>query len=123
MDSFSLKSCFIFSPSLKPKKEKPTDDEIQDAKLLIYYPSSEENLIKRSNMGIIEGTLHFVNQFGNSENIIDKLLFTELDKFYYIAYKIEKEIYIALVLEKKRKNFFNFSIFNFKEKILNLFNQ
>ena len=118
MDSFSLKSCFIFSPSLKPKKEKPTDDEIQDAKLLIYYPSSEENLIKRSNMGIIEGTLHFVNQFGNSENIIDKLLFTELDKFYYIAYKIEKEIYIALVLEKKEKIFSIFQSLTSKKKFL-----
>ena len=103
MDSFSLKSCFIFSPSLKPKISKPSDEEIQDAKLLIYYPSSEESLIKRSNMGIIEGTLHFVNQFGKSENIIDKLLFSELDKFYYIAYKVENDIYIALIIEKKEK--------------------
>ena len=55
MDSFALKSCFIFSPVIKPNKAKPSDDEIQDAKLLIYYPSSEETLIKRSNIGIIEG--------------------------------------------------------------------
>ena len=47
MDSFSLKSCFIFNPHLKPNKPKPTDEECQDAKLLIYYPSSEEDLIKR----------------------------------------------------------------------------
>ena len=118
MDSFSLKSCFIFSPSLKPKISKPSDEEIQDAKLLIYYPSSEESLIKRSNMGIIEGTLHFVNQFGKSENIIDKLLFSELDKFYYIAYKVENDIYIALIIEKKEKLFSINQTISSKKKFL-----
>ena len=63
MDSFSLKSCFIFCPSLLPSKKKPSDEEIQDAKLLIYYPSSEETLIKRSNIGIIEGTIDFIQSF------------------------------------------------------------
>ena len=53
MDKLTLKSCFIFNPNLKPLIAKPSDDEKQDAKLLIYYPNDEELLIKRSNMGII----------------------------------------------------------------------
>ena len=53
MEKLSFKSCFIFNPNLKSLLKKPSDDEKQDAKLLIYYPSCEEILIKRSNMGII----------------------------------------------------------------------
>ena len=72
MDSFALKSCFIFSPVIKPNKAKPSDDEIQDAKLLIYYPSSEETLIKRSNIGIIEGTIDFIQTFTKSQQENEK---------------------------------------------------
>ena len=63
MEKLSFKSCFIFNPNLKSLKEKPSDDEKQDAKLLIYYPNYEETLIKRSNMGIIEGTMDFQHTF------------------------------------------------------------
>ena len=73
MEKLSFKSCFIFNPNLKSNKKKPTDDEKQDAKLLIYYPSCEEILVKRSNMGIIEGTILFNHSFNNvkEKNVIE----------------------------------------------------
>ncbi len=37
MEKLSFKTCFIFNPKLKSNKKKPSDDEKQDAKLLIYY--------------------------------------------------------------------------------------
>ncbi len=67
MEKLSFKSCFIFNPNLKSLLKKPSDDEKQDAKLLIYYPSCEEILIKRSNMGIIEGTIQFQHSFNTSK--------------------------------------------------------
>jgi hypothetical protein len=111
MDSFSLKSCFIFNPHLKPNKPKPTDEECQDAKLLIYYPSSEEDLIKRSNIGIIEGTIDFIGTFtidDNNNKKPNKLFFTELDRKYFIARKFEEQFYLTLVLAKVESGF-NFS--------------
>ena len=37
MDQLTLKHLFIFNPTLKSPKKKPSDDEAQDAKLLYYY--------------------------------------------------------------------------------------
>ena len=99
MDIYSLKSCFIFDPTLKPSKNisKPTDIQKQEAKLILYFPSSEETLIKQSNAGIIEGSLDMISKFSNSNN---KLLWTQLTGFYYVAYKIEKNYYLCLILER-----------------------
>ena len=47
-----LKSLFIFDPNLHPNIRKPSDDEVQDYKLLYYYPDFEDIHIKRSNTGI-----------------------------------------------------------------------
>ena len=122
MDSFSLKSCFIFCPSLLPSKKKPSDEEIQDAKLLIYYPSSEETLIKRSNIGIIEGTIDFIQSFNkesdDSKKVNNKLFFTELNFTYFISYKFEKDIYIVLLLVKSNLGFKHFESMDLKKKWL-----
>ena len=87
MEKLSFISCFIFNPNLKPLVKKPSDDEKQDAKLLIYYPSCEELLIKRSNMGIIEGTIQFNHSFNKmkeqkvskKDKFNDEFLLTELN--------------------------------------------
>jgi hypothetical protein len=83
MENFSLKSFFIFDPSLRSKLRKPTEDEQQDAKLLYYYPNEEDLVIRRSNIGIIEGTLGFLDSFQESGE--DKFLLTELSKLLYIS--------------------------------------
>ena len=109
MEKLSFKSCFIFNPNLKSLKKKPSDDEKQDAKLLIYYPSCEEIIIKRSNMGIIEGTIQFNHSFNNmkekenNKNKKDEFLLAELNSIYYFSQKFEDEYYIAISVEKKNK--------------------
>ena len=97
MENFSLKSLFIFDPTLKPKSKKPSDNEIQDVKLLYYYPNNEDIIIKRSNSGIIEGTISFLDAFAETD---DKFIMIELTKCFYIADRFENNKYIAMILNK-----------------------
>ena len=82
MYSFKIRELFIFNTNLKSPKKKPSDDEAQDAKLLYYYPENTEILVKRSNIGIIEGTLSFMQAF---EKVDSNFLLTELDIFCVIS--------------------------------------
>ena len=135
MEKLSFKSCFIFNPSLKSNKRKPTDEEKQDAKLLIYYPSCDEMLVKRSNMGIIEGTIQFNHSFNSLKEkqktekykINNEFLLTELNSTYYFAQKFEEEYYIVLMVEKKTKSLninenVNHRVSIFKEILKNFYN-
>ena len=135
MEKLSFKSCFIFNPNLKSNKKKPTDDEKQDAKLLIYYPSCEELIVKRSNMGIIEGTIQFNHSFNNikekqnSEKYKNRkeFLLTELNSTFYFAQKFEKDYYIVISVEKKVKSLdlnenVNYRVCIFKEILNNFYN-
>jgi hypothetical protein len=99
LDNFTLKSVFIFDPSLRPKKRKPSDDEVQDSKLLYYYPNEEDLIVKRSNMGIIEGSISFMDAFEQSESL-DKFIFVEMTRFYYIANIFQDNKYIGMILQK-----------------------
>ena len=130
MEKLSFKSCFIFNPNLKPLKEKPSDDEKQDAKLLIYYPNYEETLIKRSNMGIIEGTMGFQHKFNKmrkKEKNNDEFLLAELNSSYYFSQKYEDEYFIVILVDKKNKNFninenVNYRVNLFKNILNNFYN-
>ena len=133
MEKLSFKSCFIFNPNLKSLLKKPTDDEKQDAKLLIYYPSCEEILIKRSNMGIIEGTKQFQHSFNmqskesNKSQSKDEFLFAELNSYYYFYQKFEYEYFIAISVEKRNKNLninenVNYRVAVFKDILNNFYN-
>jgi len=135
MEKLSFKSCFIFNPNLKSNKKKPTDDEKQDAKLLIYYPSCDEIIVKRSNLGIIEGTIQFNHSFNNvkekqnSEKHKNKkeFLLAELNSTFYYAQKFEKEYYLVISVEKKTKTLnlsenVNHRVCIFKEIINNFYN-
>ena len=130
MEKLSFKSCFIFNPNLKSLKEKPSDDEKQDAKLLIYYPNYEETLIKRSNMGIIEGTMDFQHTFNKvrkKEKNKDEFLLAELNSSYYFSQKYEDEYFIVILVDKKNKNFninenVNYRVNLFKNILNNFYN-
>ena len=97
MENITLKSIFIFDPSLKSKLKKPSEDEQQNVKLLYYYPNNEDIIIKRSNIGIIEGTIGFLDAFENSD---DKFIITEMTKCLYVGNKFEndKDSKIFLIL-------------------------
>ena len=137
MEKLSFKSCFIFNPNLKSLEKKPTDDDKQDAKLLVYYPDCEEILIKRSNMGIIEGTIQFNHSFNNlqgkknskKDKSNDEFLLTELNSLYYFSQKFEDEYYIAISIYKREKNKIlnlnenvNYRVSLFKEILNNFYN-
>ena len=134
MEKLTFKSCFIFNPKLKPNKPKPTDDEAQDAKLLIYYPSCEEIIIKRCSMGIVEGTIQYAHSFNNinekhnnKETQKDEFLLTELNSTFYFGQKFEEDYYIVIATDKKNKQLnMNENVNNrvsiFKEILQNFYN-
>ena len=104
MDSLKIRELFIFNTKLKSPKKKPSDDEAQDAKLLYYYPENTEILVKRSNIGIVEGTLSFMQAF---EKIDSNFLYTELNKTYFIANGYEDDFMIGFILDKENAKAFN----------------
>ena len=104
MYSFKIRELFIFNTKLKSPKKKPSDDEAQDAKLLYYYPEDTEVLVKRSNIGIIEGTLSFLQAF---EKVDSNFLLTELNKTFFIADGYEDGFMIGFILDKENIKTFN----------------
>ena len=104
MYTFKIRELFIFNTKLKSPKKKPSDDEAQDAKLLYYYPENTEVLVKRSNIGIIEGTLSFLQAF---ENVDSNFLLTELNKTFFIADGYEDGFIIGFILDKENVKTFN----------------
>ena len=111
MDILEIKEFFIFNTKLKSPLEKPSDDDVQDAKLLYYYPENTEILVKRSNMGIIEGTTAFMKEFEKSNS---NFLLAELNKVFFIANNYEEDFTICFILRKKS---INPTIFNRYENI------
>ena len=104
MYSFKIRELFIFNTKLKSPKSKPSDDEAQDAKLLYYFPVCTEVLVKRSNIGIIEWTLSFMQAF---ENVNSNFLLTELNKTYFIAEGYEEDFMVGFILDKENSKTFN----------------
>ena len=104
MDTLKIRELFIFNTQLKSPKKKPSDDEAQDAKLLYYYPEDTEVLVKRSNIGIVEGTLSFMQAF---EKVDSNFLYTELNKTYFIADGFEEDFMIGFILDKENSKTFN----------------
>ena len=111
MDVLEIKEFFIFNTKLKSPLEKPSDDDVQDAKLLYYYPENSEILVKRSNMGIIEGTTAFMKEFEKSNS---NFLLAELNKVFFVANNYEEDFTICFILRKKS---INPTIFNRCESI------
>jgi hypothetical protein len=107
MENLKLKSLFFFDPTLKSEKRKPSEEEAQDAKLLFYYPNNEDIHIKRSNAGIIEGSIGFFDTFQKTED--DDFLISELNNFYYISNKFEENKYIVFLLQKVSTDSYSFS--------------
>ena len=97
MEPIETETIFIFNSTLKSLKIKPNDDEVQDAKLLYYHPIEEELIIKRSNLGIIEGTLSFLDSFEKTE---EKFLYTELNNKYFIANCYEENFLLCFIIKK-----------------------
>ena len=121
MDTLEIREFFIFNTKLKSPLKKPSDDDVQDAKLLYYYPENTEILVKRSNMGIIEGTTAFMKEF---EKSYSNFLLAELNKVFFLANNYEEDFTICFILHKKSINpslFNRFENIETKKKWLKLF--
>ena len=97
MEPITIEKIFIFNPILKSPKKKASDDEKQDAKLLYYYPKEEELLIKRSNLGIIEGTINFMESFEKTNH---KFIYTELNNILFVANCYEENFILCFIIKK-----------------------
>jgi hypothetical protein len=51
----TLRVLFVYNPELVPKMQKPLEEDIQDAKLLYYYPKTDHQDQKRNTVGLAEG--------------------------------------------------------------------
>lgn len=97
MNNLKLKSFFIFDHTLRPYKRKPIEEEIQQAKIQYYFPNSEDDVIKRSNIGVIEGSISFLETFSGKE---DKLLIVDLTKSLFISNVYEDTKWICMICLK-----------------------
>jgi len=51
-----LQSVMIYNPKLTPLNKKPSETDIQDAKLIYYYPADSAIEEKRNHVGLAEGS-------------------------------------------------------------------
>lgn len=58
-----VSTIFVFDLNQKSPKPHPSDEEIQDAKLLYYYPEYREVEERRSHFGLIEGLIGLLGTF------------------------------------------------------------
>jgi hypothetical protein len=58
---------FLMDPTLKPKHEKPEEEEYTDAKILFFHPTTTDIHEKRKQVGISEGIVSFFLPFTNNE--------------------------------------------------------
>ncbi|CDR96778.1 hypothetical protein, conserved [Babesia bigemina] len=59
----NVSTIFVFDVNRAPSSPNPTDEEVQDAKLLYYYPDHREVEERRSHLGLIEGLLVLLASF------------------------------------------------------------
>ena len=56
---FKIKNVIIFDPRMWPDKRKAEEFEIQDSKLLYYFPQNADQNEKRNHVGLQEGSLMY----------------------------------------------------------------
>lgn len=98
MKDFKLISFFLFDPTLRATKHKPSEEEMQEAKIIFYYPPTDSMYIQRSNTGIVEGTIEFAKLFNGSLNS-ENFLVVELSSSVILTLECEKNKYIGLISE------------------------
>ncbi|EDO08341.1 hypothetical protein BBOV_III007810 [Babesia bovis T2Bo] len=86
----SVTTIFVVDLNRKPLSVDPTDEELQDAKLLYYYPDHCEIEERRSHFGLIEGLIGLISTF--TTNKIDflktKLFTTTVSEWYPGVYLV-----------------------------------
>lgn len=148
MKPITLNSFFIFNPTLKSNKIKPSDEELQEAKIIFYYPNTESMVLQRSNTGIIEGTIDFYSFFNSKSNktknnrdnkdedssfdeddsfieeetttIKNNILIAELSESVIIAKEYEKNNYVCLNITINKEHRLNENFENYQRYLESL---
>lgn len=63
----SRAAVFVFDPTLVHESPKPTEEEAADAKIIYYSPSCAPAEEKRSQVGLVEGLIHFTELFSGKQ--------------------------------------------------------
>lgn len=92
---------FIFNPSLVPKEPKPTEEAIQDAKIIYYSPSCAPIEEKRSQVGMVEGLISFTAQFSGPEGPLRHIRTKQLA---FSVLEVEPQIWMVLVMRHAMVN-------------------
>ncbi|KAM3138732.1 hypothetical protein pb186bvf_009111 [Paramecium bursaria] len=98
---FTLRAVFGFNPQAIPKNPKPSEQDQQDAKLLFYYPSQQNQEEKRIQTGMAEGIFIFCSQF--AEDAGAQFETVHLESQTHIIYRIRPDLFIFMTL--KHANF------------------
>lgn len=87
---------FIFNPSLVPETPKPSEEELQDAKIIYYSPSCAPIEEKRSQVGMIEGLISFTAMFSGEEG--GPLRHIRTKQLAFSVMEVEPRIWMVLVM-------------------------
>lgn len=101
---FSISLVILFNPKLVPKTVKPSESDYQDTKLLFYFPDAIQPEEKRNQVGLVEGSFHFWDMFGDSFNENEatqapasQILY--LDDYIHILKEVEKDFWLFIVIK------------------------
>ncbi|CAL1165161.1 unnamed protein product [Cladocopium goreaui] len=86
---------FIFNPSLVPETPKPSEEELQDAKIIYYSPSCAPIEEKRSQVGMIEGLISFTSMFSGEGGPLRHIRTKQLA---FSVMEVEPQIWMVLVM-------------------------
>ena len=92
--SIAVSAVFILDPKLLPGKKSPLEEEVQDSKLLHYYPGSTSIHTKRNHVGLAEGIMMFTDSFGEGES--DSLV-VDADTHALEARRVEGSLMLAVL--------------------------
>jgi len=97
LNEFTIERLIIYDPTLKPKAQKPLEQDFQDAKLLYYYPEDINIEIKRNDVGLAEGMVLFWGAYGEENSTRNQLVYT--NQYAYILDNFEDTLWICVVLK------------------------
>ncbi|CEM20359.1 unnamed protein product [Vitrella brassicaformis CCMP3155] len=93
----SVASVLVFDPSRKAHRKKPTEEDVQDAKIIYYHPSGASPEEKRQQVGLVEGLISFTRMFRESEGS-PAFRAVRTQQHLIVARECEPSIWMAMAL-------------------------
>ena len=109
-----------------PEMRKAQEEEIQDAKLLFFYPESTNIHIKRNLVGFSEGIVTFWDSFAITQDSKPKsdLFVADYEEQMFMIKQVEKDIWMGVIFRYEENDALNeneniSSFSSFSEELLN----